>query len=73
MRSCTRRGAKVVGLLVPPGDAPALTSALLRLLEDPAFARRLGQAGRAGVAEHFSLQAMVDGYRGLYSDLMRDG
>lgn len=61
------------GLLVPPGNAPALTSALLRLLEDPAFARQLGQAGRAGVAEHFSLQAMADGYRGLYSDLLQEG
>lgn len=59
------------GLLVPPNDAPALTSALLRVLEDSEFRRRLGVTARAGVAEDFSLRAMADGYRGLYSNLMR--
>jgi glycosyltransferase involved in cell wall biosynthesis len=59
------------GLLVPPDDAPALTSALLRMLEDDGFRRRLSKAGRVGVAERFSVQAMADGYRGLYSDLSR--
>jgi glycosyltransferase involved in cell wall biosynthesis len=32
-------------LLVPPRDAPALAAALLRVLRDPALARRLGAAG----------------------------
>jgi glycosyltransferase involved in cell wall biosynthesis len=58
------------GLLVPPGDPGSLTSAMLRLLEDPVFARRLAETGRKGVAKDFSLQAMADGYRGLYSHLM---
>lgn len=35
------------GLLVPPGDQPALTAAFTRLLADPALRRRLGDAGRA--------------------------
>lgn len=35
------------GLLVPAGDPPALAAALARLLEDPAFAARLGEAARA--------------------------
>lgn len=59
------------GLLIPPGNSAALTSALLRLLEDETFARRLGATGRAGITERFSVQAMVDGYRGLYSNLLQ--
>lgn len=34
------------GLLVPPGDRPALTQAFDRLLGDPALRRRLGERGR---------------------------
>jgi phosphatidylinositol alpha-1,6-mannosyltransferase len=37
------------GLLVPPGDPPALAAALVRLLADPGLAARLGQQGRAYV------------------------
>jgi glycosyltransferase involved in cell wall biosynthesis len=36
----------VTGLVVPPGDAAALTSGLLRLLGDPRLAQRLGAAAR---------------------------
>src|SRR6185312_5153733 len=38
--------ADVTGLLVPPGDAPALASALQRLAADPALRARMGAAGR---------------------------
>jgi glycosyltransferase involved in cell wall biosynthesis len=37
------------GLLVAPGDAPALAEALLRLLREPELACRLGAAGRRHV------------------------
>ncbi|WP_169166411.1 glycosyltransferase family 4 protein [Cellulomonas taurus] len=40
-------------LLVPPGEAPALAAAILRLLDDPALARRLGERARAG-ADHYT-------------------
>lgn len=36
----------VTGLVVPPGDAAALTRGLLRLLGDPRLAQRLGAAAR---------------------------
>jgi len=39
----------VNGLLVPPGDAPALAEALERLCIDPELRQRLGRAGRATV------------------------
>jgi glycosyltransferase involved in cell wall biosynthesis len=37
------------GLLVPPGNAPALADALVRVLSDLSLAQRLGAAGRAAV------------------------
>jgi glycosyltransferase involved in cell wall biosynthesis len=42
------------GLLVPPRDRQALAAALDRLASDSDLRRRLGQAGRAFVAEHYS-------------------
>lgn len=42
------------GLLVPPGEVPALAAAMLRLGRDPALRRRMGESGRLRVIEHFS-------------------
>jgi glycosyltransferase involved in cell wall biosynthesis len=39
------------GLLVPPGDAPALASALRRLAADPALAATLGRGAQARAAD----------------------
>src|SRR2546430_12714602 len=44
----------VSGLLVPPGDADALAAAVRRLGDDPALARRLGEAGRGRLREQVS-------------------
>lgn len=46
----------VTGLLVPPGDIPAMTLALGRLAMDPDLASRLGQAGQARVKSKFRAQ-----------------
>jgi glycosyltransferase involved in cell wall biosynthesis len=42
------------GFLVNPGDAAALASRVIRLLNDPELRRRMGAAGRARVEAHFS-------------------
>jgi sugar transferase (PEP-CTERM/EpsH1 system associated) len=58
------------GLIVPPGDTAAMAEAVGSLALDPAKARQLGRAGRAEVEARFSLQAMVETYRGLYDRLL---
>jgi glycosyltransferase involved in cell wall biosynthesis len=61
------------GLLVPPGDPAALADAVCRLLDAPALASRLGQAGRRSV-ERFSMSRMVESTSLLYQALLeRDG
>jgi glycosyltransferase involved in cell wall biosynthesis len=60
------------GILVPPRNPKALAEALLRLLRDPACARRMGEAGRVRVREEFSLERMVRSYENLYDELTAD-
>ncbi len=48
------------GLLVLPGDAEALAKAVVSLVQDLARCRRLGEAGHARVAAHFTVEAMMD-------------
>jgi glycosyltransferase involved in cell wall biosynthesis len=43
------------GLLVPMGDAPAMASAMLRLLRDPALRRMLAVAGRRRALTEFGI------------------
>jgi glycosyltransferase involved in cell wall biosynthesis len=57
------------GLLVPRHDPDRLGAAVLRLLADPAWARALGQAGRARVQERFSTDAKVRRLEALYRRL----
>jgi len=55
------------GLLVPPGDASALASAIRRLLEVPALARRMGECSLQR-AQKFGIPAvtarLLQRYRG---------
>jgi glycosyltransferase involved in cell wall biosynthesis len=54
---------RVNGLLVPPGDARALASALRSLLAEPARAREMAEAGQQLARERFSpalISASID-------------
>jgi len=42
------------GILAEPGDANAFAQALIRLLTDPALARRLGQNAAQRIQDHFT-------------------
>jgi rhamnosyl/mannosyltransferase len=54
------------GLLVPPGDAPALASALNGLLDDGALRERLGVAARDRALQQFSVERMVEKTLDIY-------
>lgn len=47
----------VTGLLVPPNDVPKLAAAILRLLQDPELAARLGDAGQTAVQRSWTVAA----------------
>jgi glycosyltransferase involved in cell wall biosynthesis len=54
------------GILVERGDATGLAEAILRLLENPAMARQMGNAGRRRAEEKFSWERIVDELRSCY-------
>ena len=54
------------GILVPPGNVPALAAAIAGLADDGKRAAAMGRAGRQRVEREFSMAAMVDQYRTLY-------
>jgi glycosyltransferase involved in cell wall biosynthesis len=58
------------GLLTPPRDAGALAGAVLRLMEDAGERRRMGEAGRARVRQHFSIERTVRETERLYEELL---
>lgn len=47
------------GIWVAPEDAEALRAAILRLVDEPAQVRQMGENGRRFVAEHYSRQAQA--------------
>jgi glycosyltransferase involved in cell wall biosynthesis len=60
----------VTGLLIPPQDSPALEAALLRLLRDENFARRLAEAGRRVATQDYSFERLVRDVDALYTELL---
>jgi len=59
------------GLLVPPEDAAALAEAIARVLDDPALAARLAEAGHAAFAARYSEAAVVPRYLDFFAGLAR--
>lgn len=57
------------GLLVPPGDAAALASAIMRYVDDPQLAAKLAARGRAHVEREFSWPVITDRLIALYGRL----
>jgi glycosyltransferase involved in cell wall biosynthesis len=48
-------------LVVPPADPSALTSAIVRALDDPQLRDRLGEGGRRRVLDRFTWQRTAQG------------
>lgn len=57
------------GLLVPEGDVPALTEALVRVVADPGLRRRLG-AGALERAREYGVAAITDRWEALFEELV---
>lgn len=58
------------GRLAPAADPAALGRAMTELIRDRAAARRLGQAGRRGVEERFSLARHVQEMEAIYAECL---
>ncbi|HEU0014550.1 MAG TPA: glycosyltransferase family 4 protein [Longimicrobium sp.] len=58
------------GLLVPPGDAPALAAAVAALMDDPARARQMGLHGRDDVRAGFSWEVITERLVGVYEGVV---
>ncbi|MBB3083609.1 glycosyltransferase family 4 protein [Geodermatophilus sabuli] len=58
--------AEETGILVPPGDPAAFAAALLRLLDRPAEAQRMGEAARARSAEGASWASVAERTEAVY-------
>ena len=62
--------ADVTAMLVPPRDASALSSAIVRMLGDPGLAGRLAGAAREHARSRFSASRMVQRTDALYQELV---
>jgi glycosyltransferase involved in cell wall biosynthesis len=60
----------VTGALVPPKDAPALQSAMLRLFSNPDVAREMGRRAKASVTARHEMGAMIRSYEAVYHRLL---
>jgi glycosyltransferase involved in cell wall biosynthesis len=58
------------GLLVPPGDVPALAAALQQIANDAALRRRLGAAGQKRWRDEFTLDRAAQQTLALYRQLL---
>lgn len=59
------------GELVPAGDVEAMAQALLSYFNDPARIACHGQAARQRIERQFSLDAMAQGYAGVYDQVLQ--
>jgi len=59
------------GILVPPGDANALATAIRRLLENPSFRSRIGRAADQYHAKHLDIRKYADALVNIWREAIR--
>jgi rhamnosyl/mannosyltransferase len=62
----------VTGMIVPPADPRALAAAMQRLIEDPHYAQRLGEAAERRVVAEFHVDRVIDAHIELYARTLRN-
>ena len=60
------------GILVPPHDPGALAAAIVKLIENPDLAARIGRAGHDLVHERFCVEQMVRAVETIYDEAVAD-
>jgi glycosyltransferase involved in cell wall biosynthesis len=63
----------VTGHTFPPGDSGVLAARLLDLLDDPAKARAMGEAGYQRVVKDFPLDRYASDVQACYDDILGPG
>lgn len=58
------------GFVVAPEEPSGLAAAILRLLQDPASRRAMGEAGRMRVEQHFSLPQRIRRLESIYHQVL---
>jgi glycosyltransferase involved in cell wall biosynthesis len=61
---------EVTGLLIPPGYPEAISEAVLKLLRNLELRRRMGNAARAWVIEHYSNERVLGLITAFYASLL---
>jgi len=59
------------GIVVPPADPQAMADAILRLIDDRALARTLGNRGREHLSRVYSVESVAQQWDALYQDMAR--
>jgi glycosyltransferase involved in cell wall biosynthesis len=58
------------GVLIPPGNPTVMADAIVRLVDNPAYARELGENARRTIRDRYSLDRMVASTETLYDELL---
>lgn len=61
----------VEGFLVEPGDVEGLADCMVRVSRDARLRKRMGEAARLRLREHYSLQVMVERIMEVYRDVLQ--
>jgi glycosyltransferase involved in cell wall biosynthesis len=60
----------ITGILIEPRNVEQIAEAVLRVLDSPETARRIGQAGAERMRKHFSLDACVEVHARMYNAVL---
>jgi len=63
---------ETTGILVPPKDPEAFSSAIIKLYNNPETSLEMGLAGYSRAKELFDITTTVNEFEGLYNDLIKE-